>query len=138
MVEKEFLSPRLLRHIDNLALLHKSREEAEIDRLQLLAQYGQDAENGNGDRMFGEPLEMADGEDWEKERTEMTRSLALVQSSLEASLDSLDDYVREAMDTNFMNGYFEDSLRSPVLSCIRMVESFWSVFGEGSDFLGLD
>src|SRR5579859_1872006 len=113
-VKKEFLSPRLLRHIDNLALLHKSREEAEIDRLQLLAQYGQDAENGNGDRMFGEPLEMADDEDWEEERSEMTRSLALVQSSLEASLDSLDDYVREAMEANFMNGYFEDSLGSPV------------------------
>jgi hypothetical protein len=113
-VKKEFLSPCLLRHIDNLALLHKSREEAEIDRLQLLAQYGQDAENGNGDRMFGEPLEMADGEDWEEERTEMTKSLALVQSSLEALLDSLDDYVHEAMEANFMNGYFEDSLGSPV------------------------
>lgn len=113
-VKKEFVSPRLLRHIDNLALLHKSKVEAQIDRLQLLAQDGHEAENGNGDRMFGEPLEMTGDENWEEERNEMTKSLALVQSSLEASLDSLDDYVREAMEANFMNGYFEDSLGSPV------------------------
>src|SRR5207248_2713886 len=59
-------------------------------------------------------FEMADDEDWEEERNEMTRSLAVVQSSLEGSLDSLDEYVQEAMDANFMNGYFEDSLGSPL------------------------
>jgi hypothetical protein len=42
----------------------------------------------------------------------MTRSLALVQSSLEGSLESLDDYVREAMAANFENGYFDNSLGS--------------------------
>src|SRR5579859_1027972 len=102
-VKKEFLPPRLLRHIDNLTLLHKSKVEAQIDQLQLLTQYGQEAENENGDKMFGEPLEMADNEDWEEERNQMTRSLALVQSSLEASLDSLDDYVQEAMGVGNWN-----------------------------------
>ena len=137
-VKKEVLSPRLLRHIDNLALLHKSKVEAQIDQLQLFAQYAQEAENGNGDRMFGEPLERADDENWEEERNQMTRSLALVQSSLEASLDSLDDYVREAMEANFMNGYFEDSLGSPVSPSDTMGFDFHEQTGSPSIFEVVD
>src|SRR5579859_7527370 len=40
--KKSLLSPRVLRHIDNLSLLHKSKEEAQIDQLRLLAQYGEE------------------------------------------------------------------------------------------------
>jgi len=110
---KDFLSPRILRYIDNLALLHKSKEEAEIDRLQLFAQSAQDRENGDTE-MTLDRFEMMglDDQDWDNERDDMTRSLALVQSSLECSLESLDNYVREAMVANFENGYFDNSLGS--------------------------
>src|SRR5579859_6473652 len=53
-------------------------------------------------------------DDLEEMDNDMTRSLALVQSSLEGSLESLDDYVREAMDANLDNGYFQDSIAVPL------------------------
>jgi len=46
----------------------------------------------------------------------------------------LDD---STMDMDLANAYVDTEMND-VLSCIRMVESFWSVFGEGGDFLGLD
>jgi len=52
-------------------------------------------------------------DDQEEMDNNMTRSLTLVQSSLEGSLESLNDYVREAMDTNFDNGYFQASIAVP-------------------------
>src|SRR5579859_1434141 len=52
-------------------------------------------------------------DDQEEMDNDMTKSLALVQSSLEGSLESLDEYVREAMDANFDNGYFQDSIAVP-------------------------
>jgi hypothetical protein len=102
-----------LRHVNNLSLLHKSKEEAQVDRLQLLAQYGEDGRTTNGHQPFDEYFEMLGRDDRQEEMdSDMTRSLALVQSSLEGSLESLDDYVREAMDANFDNGYFQDSIAS--------------------------
>jgi len=53
----------------------------------------------------------------------MTRSLALVQSSLEGLPESLDDYVREAMDANFDNGYFQDSIATPSSPVVRNFDS---------------
>jgi hypothetical protein len=111
--KRDSLSPRLLRNIDNLALLHKSKEEAHIDQLQLLAQYGKEGDMMVGDGGFDTHFELLGGDDDPEMDTDMTRSLALVQSSLEGSLESLDDYVREAMDANFENGYFQESLDVP-------------------------
>jgi hypothetical protein len=107
------LSPRILRHIYNLSLLHKSKEEARIDQLQLSAQYEKE-QRTNGYEAFDEYCDMLGGNDDDEEMdNDMTRSLALVQSSLEGSLESLDEYVREAMDANFDNGYFQDSIAGP-------------------------
>jgi PIF1-like helicase len=111
--KRDSLSLRLLRNIDNLALLHKSKEEAQIDQLQLLAQYGKEGDMMVGNGGFDVHFELLGGDDDPEMDTDMTRSLALVQSSLEGSLDSLDDYVREAMDANFENGYFQESLNVP-------------------------
>jgi len=119
LVQEPHLTPVLQQYIDNLATLHKSKEEVEIDQMQLRAQCGEDRDS-NRDNMDG--FFCADRqEDWEDDGTDMTRSLALVQSSLEGSLNSLDKYIREAMDANQTNGYFE-----------RPVESVSSDFRETS------
>ena|SRR5579859_7699592 len=56
--------------------------------------HGGEGENQDGDRTSDERFEMmADNDHWEDERNEMTSSLAVVQSSLEGSLESLDEYV---------------------------------------------
>src|SRR5579859_7795450 len=83
-VKKSLLSPRILRHIDNLSLLHKSKEEAQIDQLQLLAQYGEDERATNGDQPFDEYFEMLGVDDDQEEMdSDIARSIAFVQSSLE-------------------------------------------------------
>jgi hypothetical protein len=85
----------LLRHIDNLVLLHKSKAEAHIDQLRLHALQG---EEENADTI-GSCLEIlganADEEDdnSEFEGYESAISLAVVQSALESSLQSEDRYV---------------------------------------------
>src|SRR5438045_5388613 len=56
---------------------------------------------------------MSDDDDWEDEGSDASRSLALLQSALEASSNSLDEYVQEAMDANYENGYFDNSLAIP-------------------------
>src|SRR5579859_5484676 len=113
-VKKSLLSPQILRHIDNLSLLHKSKEEAQIDQLQLLAKYGEEGRVTSSNQPFDEYFEMLGVDDDQEEMdSDMTRSLALVQSSLEGSLESLDEYVQEAMDANFDNGYFQDSIAIP-------------------------
>src|SRR5579859_5479707 len=113
-VKKSLLSPRILQHIDNLSLLHKSKEEAQIDQLRLLAQYGEEEQATSSDQPFDEYFEMLGIDDDQEEMdSNMTRSLALVQSSLEGSLENLDEYVQEAMDANFDNGYFQDSITVP-------------------------
>jgi hypothetical protein len=105
------LHQRILRYVDNLALLHKWNEEAIIDQLRLHAQVAgeNDDEDGNPSRV---QFDMAtenheDDEIWDLEGNRSTTTLAVVQSALEGSLDSTDTYVGEAMEANFTNGYFE-------------------------------
>jgi hypothetical protein len=110
--KKSHLSPRVLRYIDNLALLHKSKEEAHIDQLRLHAQYGNDGDDNDGDANTSHAYFDAlsdDDEDhnWDFAANNTTRSLAVVQSALEGALDSADKYVGEAMDANCANGYFD-------------------------------
>ena len=45
-----------------------------------------------------------------------SRSLALVQSVLEASSNSLDEYLQEAMSANYENGYFDNPAPSSASS----------------------
>ena len=108
---EQSLSFRILRYIGNLALLHKSKEEARINQLQLRAQFAEEGgDTEMRDDVFSGHFDMSDDEDWQDKGSDVSRSLALVQSALEASSDSLDEYVQEAMDANWENGYFDDSM----------------------------
>ena len=110
---EQSIPPRILRYIGNLALLHKSKEEARVDQLQLRAQFAEEGEDTErGDHMFSGHFDMSDDEDWQDEASNASRSLAVVQSALEASSNSLDEYVQEAMDANCENGYFDNSMPS--------------------------
>jgi hypothetical protein len=51
-------------------------------------------------------------DNWEFEGNNATRDLAMVQSALETSLNSLENYV-QAMEANFANGYFDSISESP-------------------------
>ena len=106
--KEETLPPRISRHISNLALLHKSKEEARIDQLQLRAQFAEDGEeNEAGERVSAGDFDISDDEDWQGTGSNASRSLALVQSALEASSNLVDEYVQEAMSANCENGYFD-------------------------------
>ena len=112
--KEKTLSPRILRYIGNLALLHKSKEEARINQLQLRAQFAEEREDTEvGDPICSNHFDMSDDEDWKDEGSDASQSLALVQTALEASSDSFDEYVQEAMDANYENGYFDNSLAIP-------------------------
>jgi len=116
--QKLLISPRILRYIDNLALLHKSTEEAHIDQLRLHAQNGdrEESDNANADPFsmgyHGTTMANDDDDVWRLEGNDSTRALAVVQSALEGSLDSDDPYVQEAMEANFANGYFDSNAES--------------------------
>jgi hypothetical protein len=58
---------------------------------------------------------MMDDEDWHEEGSNLTRSVTLIQSSLDNSLDSLDEYTRQAMEANFTNGYFKNTTEAPLV-----------------------
>ena len=109
---KWLASPRILRYIDNLALLHKSKEEAVIDQLRLHAQSA-DGDGVHDDSCkpccihFDMTMETNNDEIWDLDANHSTTALAVVQSALEGFLDSIDIYVDEAMEANFANGYFE-------------------------------
>jgi hypothetical protein len=111
VAQEPHLPPRILRYIDNLALLHKSKEEAIIDQLRLHAQVAGENEDEDGstspvhfDTAMGNH---DDDEIWDLEGNRSTTALAVVESALEGSLESGDMYVDEAMEANFANGYFE-------------------------------
>jgi hypothetical protein len=75
------LSPRVLRLIGNLSLLHKSRAEAEFDRMQrMIQEAGQENEHshvtdhsldpllgGSDDEMYDENGEVGIDQEWDKE-----------------------------------------------------------------------
>jgi PIF1-like helicase/Helitron helicase-like domain at N-terminus len=133
------LLPRLLRYIDNLALLHKSKAEAQIDQLRLHALQG---EEENADPfsahldMMGADLD-EDDDNFDFGGNESTISLAVVQSALEGTLQSQDGDVREAMDANFANSYFETTPESTSLS--RHIPSFgMQDESDGPSFTAID
>jgi hypothetical protein len=62
-VLRHLISSRISRHIDNLSLLHESKEEAQIDQLQLLAQYGKEGETMAEDGSFNDHFDLLGGDD---------------------------------------------------------------------------
>jgi Tfp pilus assembly pilus retraction ATPase PilT len=106
--------------------VHKSKEEAHIDQLRLHALQGE----GENSDPFSTHLDIMgvdnnDNDDNNFNTDENnTILLAVVQSALESSLQSQDRYVREAMEANFANGYFETAplfdLSRPDIPSFRM------------------
>jgi hypothetical protein len=119
-MKKPDLSRRILRYIDNLTLLHKSKEEARIDQMRQQAQYGHTEDNADDDEnsdplcpYFHDDDDEARDHEWFFDSNNTTWALAAAQSALEGSSDSVDEYVQEAMSANFANGYFNTTPESP-------------------------
>ena len=103
---KPMLSPRLLRHISNLLLLHKSKEESIIDRLQQQASSALSLDDMN--IIHPNSHDYFDN-DFDNETTnEESISVFIDQAigHIHAAVE-LDFYVCEAVEANGHNGYFE-------------------------------
>ena len=69
-----------------------------------------------GDHVSSGHFNISDDEDWQDAGSDASWTLALVQSALDASSNSLDEYVQEAMDANCENGYFDNLMPSSPIS----------------------
>jgi hypothetical protein len=101
------IPPRLMRHIENLDLLHKSKEESRIDALQqkTWANEDSDVEGADGSSDIIELIH--DGND--DGRTEMS-DMTIVADVFETTIESETDwYVREAVDAYCDSDYFSTS-----------------------------
>jgi ABC-type dipeptide/oligopeptide/nickel transport system ATPase component len=106
---KETLSPRLLQHIDNLDLLHKSKEESQIDVLQQKVRSDEDTMNGwvDEDGISGDAIAEGFGDDEDDcENNAQTECNAIIEDIVSSSITSTDWYVLEAADANSHAGYF--------------------------------
>jgi hypothetical protein len=65
-------------------------ERRQIGQLRLLAQYGKGGEIIAGYGSFNDYFDLLGGDDQEEMENDITRTLALVQSLLECSLESVD------------------------------------------------
>jgi len=99
--EGQNLSPRHLRFIENIALLHKSQEEAKINRLQMKAQESHVFEDDEYEDLDEDEDEMHEG-DWVDTPQQGTIEEAFLHSS-----ETTDPYVNEAVDASLDYGYFE-------------------------------
>jgi len=105
---KHTLSLRLLQYIDNLDLLHKSKEESQIDVLQQKARSNEDILNAwVDDEMSGDTIyeELGDDVDNYQDGTQ-TECNTIIEYIVSSSITSTDWYVLEAMDANSSAGYF--------------------------------
>jgi len=101
------ISPRLLYHIDNLDLLHKSKEESRIDALQQKARSDEKiTDDWKDDRMLNgsDDSETDDGSDREDDVNNDVDTIVeeIISSS---STGEGDWYVHEAVDANLDAGY---------------------------------
>src|SRR5579859_4221125 len=94
---KSSIPQRLLRHIDNLTLLHKSKEETQID---LLHQQLQDEEHDNHD--LWEDMDVDDD-------VEIANDLVIDNLISTLHTDDNNWYTQEAVDANWDAGYIESS-----------------------------
>lgn len=97
------LSPRLRHHIDNLDLLHKTKEDTRIDQLQRRVQEaeydGDDAPAGNGnmDSIMDMDMDIAEHDGI---------SLPIEQAIQQLDNDSSDFYTLDGIQASQENGYF--------------------------------
>ena len=102
--ESQSLSPRILRYIENIDLLHKSQEEARINRLQMKAQESHVFEDDEYEDL-DEDRQMDDDDE---NMLDASHHTTIEEMSLRSS-DTSDPYVIEAMDANLDYGYFNAS-----------------------------
>jgi hypothetical protein len=108
----ETIPPRLLYHINNLDLLHKSKEESQIDTLQQKARSNETVINDwEGNEMLdnsddGEVDDIMDDHD------EMTTNVNAIIGEIisSPSMGENDWYVHEATDANLDAGYLSSQL----------------------------
>jgi ATP-dependent DNA helicase PIF1 len=104
----EGISPRLLYHIDNLDLLHKSKEESQIDVLQQKARSDEKIVDGwEDDRMLdgSDNDDSKDSSDYENDTNDDVD--VVVEEIISSSSTERDDwYVHEAIDAHLDAGYF--------------------------------
>ena len=97
------LSPRHLRYIENIKLLHKSQEEARINRLQMKAQES----HVFGDNEY-EDIDGDDEIDYDDNQDGIhTSHDTMIEDTFLHSSDTSDPYVVEAIDATLDYGYFD-------------------------------
>ena len=101
------MSPRLLYHIDNLDLLHKSKEESQIDVLQQRARSDEDTMNPWADDRISEDENInVDGDHDDDGDSIMADADSMVEEIVSSSSTMSGDwYVLEVTDANLDAGY---------------------------------
>ena len=104
------LSSRIRRYIDNLDLVHKSKEESQIDRLQQRAQQNDDDYDEYSADVNSEfyDSDFDDLDDDEEYSPNTERIVALLKET------GPELYVHEAMDASWDNHYFHSASDGPV------------------------
>lgn len=107
------ISPRLRYHIENLDLLHKSKEESQFDAMQQRAKSDEQVDTDADDDEEARPLRNDGDMEWDDENEEMeeeelhaTQEDAMIESIVWESLERNPDwYVHEAVDANLDAGF---------------------------------
>ena len=106
--ESQSLPPRVLRYVENIDLLHRSQEEARINRLQMNAQ---ESDNEYENFVRDEEIELEDDHD-DDDGTDASRHITIEETFLRSS-DTSDPYVLGAIDACLDYGFFEASSGQP-------------------------
>jgi hypothetical protein len=108
----ERISPRLAYHIDNLDLLHKSKEESQIDVLQQKARSDERTMDGHDiNRMLEESDDDKDDDSYSSDNGANDNADAIVEEIVSSSSVGENDwYVREATDANLDASYLPSQL----------------------------
>src|SRR5947199_5489991 len=101
------MSPRVLYHIDNLNLLHKSKEKSQIDVLQQRARSDEDTMNPWADDRISEDENIDEDGDHDDDGDGIQDDAdSMVEEIISSSTMSGDWYVLEAADANLNAGYY--------------------------------
>jgi len=108
------LSPRLLRYISNIDLLHKTKEETRIDRLQRHAQEATPSDNNDDNDsdslIFNDDIaNRMDIDDTDTMWNDRAYSSVIDEAIEFLSELNSDYYVREGVDASDVNGYLRPS-----------------------------
>ena len=122
-LQSPHLSPRILRHISNIELLHKSKEESQFDRMQRQVHQ---ASFQNFD-----PIRDSDDDQYDPSEESVLLPLAeTVADTLTLSLEFIDFYTHEAIDATHQSGFFDAQMSEiipdtfPILLKVSVTQAF--------------